>query len=129
MEPCLAHVPELDPDLHPKFYKSIELHPSTPGYWWTCAAHAASPATRILAPADEVTVQPFIGAPLRNAPWPETANGLLNGSLASRELDSSYLGNIAYTGDYFLRIPPERRKGPYINNVRRKGEGGGLANF
>ena len=83
---------------------------ATPGYWWTCAAHAASPATRILAPADEVTVQPFIGAPLRNAPWPETANGLLNGSLSSRELDSSYLGNIAYTGDYFLRIPPDGRR-------------------
>ena len=47
---------------------------------------------------------------LRNAPWPMTANGLLNGSLASRELDSSYLGNIAYTGDYFLRIPPDGRR-------------------
>ena len=83
---------------------------STSGYWWTCAAHAASPSTRVLAPADEVTVQPFIGASLRNAPWPEMANGLLNVTQAPRELDSSYLGNIAYTGDYFLRIPPEKRK-------------------
>ena len=26
------------------------------------------------------------------------------------EVDSSFLGNIGYTGDYFLRIPPEKRK-------------------
>ena len=83
---------------------------STPGYWWTCAAHEASPTTRILAPADLVTVEPFIGAGLRNAPWPQTSNDFLNGSLAPREADSSYLGNIAYTGDYFLRISPEKRK-------------------
>jgi len=38
------------------------------------------------------------------------ANGFLNTSLGSRERDSSYLGQIAYTGDYFLRIPEKKRK-------------------
>ena len=35
------------------------------GYWWTCAAHTASPNTRILAPAELVTVETYVGAPLR----------------------------------------------------------------
>lgn len=84
------------------------------GYWWTCAAHAASPGTRILAPASEVTVETFVGSKLRNANWPAFDNGMLNSSFGGvsgqRLVDSSYLGNIAYTGDYFLRVPPESRK-------------------
>jgi hypothetical protein len=90
---------------------------STLGYWWTCAAHTASPATRILAPASLVTVETFVGSPLRNAPWPAFDNGMLNSTFAGvggpgadRLADSSYLGNIAYTGDYFLRVPNSSRK-------------------
>ena len=84
------------------------------GYWWTCAAHEASPGTRIVAPAPEVTVETFVGSKLRQAPWPDFDNGMLNstfGGLGGQRLvDSSFLGNIAYTGDYFLRIPPSSRK-------------------
>lgn len=106
-------------------------HPTpTLGYWWTCAAHTASPGTRILAPASLVTVETFVGSPLRNAPWPAFDNGMLNSTfsgvsgsstgagagaggmptVASRLTDSSFLGNIAYTGDYFLRVPNASRK-------------------
>lgn len=84
------------------------------GYWWTCAAHRASPESRILAPAETVTVETYVGAPLRNAPWPAFNNGMLNSTFGGKDgerlVDSSYLGNIAYTGDYFLRIEPEKRK-------------------
>lgn len=69
------------------------------GYWWTCAAHKATPGTRILAPAPEVTVETFVGSALRNAPWPYFDNGMLNstfgGQIGRRLVDSSYLGNIA----------------------------------
>ena len=41
-----------------------------PGYWWTCAAHSASPGTRIVAPAERVTVETYVGSALRDAPWP-----------------------------------------------------------
>jgi len=85
-----------------------------PGYWWTCAAHKATPESRIVAPAHFLTVETYVGAPLRNAPWPEFDNGMLNisfgGLTGERKLDSSYLGNIAYTGDYFLRIREDKRK-------------------
>jgi hypothetical protein len=68
------------------------------GYWWTCAAHDATPGTRILAPASLVTVETYVGSPLRNAPWPHFDNGMLNstfgGAGANRLTDSSYLGNI-----------------------------------
>ena len=99
---------------------------ATLGYWWTCAAHMASPSTRILAPASLVTVETYVGAPLRNAPWPDFDNGMLNSTFSGvgavaganagassgsgRLTDSSYLGNIAYTGDYFLRVPNASRK-------------------
>lgn len=85
-----------------------------PGYWWTCAAHTASPGTRIVAPAERVTVETYVGSALRDAPWPGFDNGMLNstfgGNGEERLTDSSYLGNIAYTGDYFLRVKPESRK-------------------
>ena len=121
---------------------------STLGYWWTCAAHTASPGTRILAPAAEVTVETYVGAPLRNAPWPYFDNGMLNSTFSgigggggggggkrrksggggggggappsSRLADSSYLGNIAYTGDYFLRVPNASRN--WIAHVDDSGE-------
>jgi len=84
------------------------------GYWWTCAAHQATEKSRILAPAEFVTVETYVGSPLRNAPWPKFDNGMLNSTFGGldgqRVLDSSYLGNIAYTGDYFLRIPDKNRK-------------------
>lgn len=85
-----------------------------PGYWWTCAAHVATPESRILAPAEEVTVETYVGSSLRNAPWPAFENGMLNSTFGglggARLTDSSYLGNIAYTGDYFLRIPDGKRR-------------------
>ena len=94
------------------------------GYWWTCAAHAATPGTRIVAPAEEVTVETYVGSPLRNAPWPSFDNGLLNstfgGKGGGRLTDSSYLGNIAFTGDYFLRVPSASRK--WIAHVDDGGE-------
>ena len=66
----------------------------TLGYWWTCAAHGATPGTRILAPASLVTVETFVGSPLRNAPWPRFDNGMLNatfGGVASDADGSSRL--------------------------------------
>mmetsp|Transcript_10437 Transcript_10437/g.22914 ORF Transcript_10437/g.22914 Transcript_10437/m.22914 type:complete len:795 (+) Transcript_10437:25-2409(+) len=93
------------------------------GYWWTCAAHEATPQSRIVAPAEFLTVETYVGAPLRNAPWPEFDNGMLNisfgGLTGERKLDSSYLGNIAYTGDYFLRIQEDERK--WIAHVAEDG--------
>ena len=86
--------------------------PDVPG--WTCAAHESKPSTRIVAPASEVTVETAVGTPLRNAPWPDFDNGMLNatfgGVQGERLVDSSFLGNIAYTGDYFLRVPRNERK-------------------
>eukprot|EP01065_Artemidia_motanka_P027606 TRINITY_DN327_c0_g1_i1.p1 TRINITY_DN327_c0_g1~~TRINITY_DN327_c0_g1_i1.p1 ORF type:complete len:748 (+),score=87.00 TRINITY_DN327_c0_g1_i1:87-2330(+) len=79
-------------------------------YWWTCAAHRATPGTRVVAPAKDVTVETYVGSGLRNAPFPHFANGLLNSTLGTREVDSSFLGNIAYTGDYFLRVPESSRR-------------------
>ena len=94
------------------------------GYWWTCAAHTSTPGTRIIAPAEEVTVETYVGSPLRNAPWPAFDNGMLNstfgGEGGERLVDSSYLGNIAYTGDYFLRVPSASRK--WIAHVDDGGE-------
>ena len=109
---------------------------ATLGYWWTCAAHAATPGTRILAPASTVTVETYVGSPLRNAPWPYFDNGMLNSTFSGvlptaegddgkstagdRLADSSFLGNIAYTGDYFLRLPNASRK--WIAHVDDAGE-------
>jgi hypothetical protein len=80
------------------------------GYWWTCAAHKATPGTRILAPAPEVTVQTFVGSALRNAPWPYLDNGMLNstfgGQTGRRLVDSSFLGNIACTNGACLECMP-----------------------
>jgi hypothetical protein len=94
------------------------------GYWWTCAAHTASPGTRILAPASTVTVETYVGSPLRNAPWPNFDNGMLNSTFSGmgdeRLVDSSFLGNIAYTGDYFLRVPQNSRR--WIAHVDDSGD-------
>jgi hypothetical protein len=48
------------------------------GYWWTCVAVAASPSTRIFAPATHVAETSR--SPVRNAPWPHFAESIENSS-------------------------------------------------
>ena len=71
-----------------------------------------------------MTVETYVGSPLRNAPWPHFDNGMLNSTFGGvggeRLADSSYLGNIAYTGDYFLRVPQQSRR--WIAHVDDDGE-------
>lgn len=65
------------------------------GYWWTCVAVPATPATRILSPA--TTVAETSRDPMRLAPWPWFAEAIENASFAGYKnqwpTDNSFLGN------------------------------------
>lgn len=76
------------------------------GYWWTCVAVEATPATRIFTPATHVAETSR--DPMRDAPWPYFAESIENASFHGYQeawpTDNSFLGN-HQIGDMFLRIP------------------------
>jgi hypothetical protein len=91
------------------------------GYWWTCVAVDATPATRIFAPATHVAETSR--DPMRDAPWPYFAEAIENSTFKGYDnewpTDNSYLGN-HQIGDMFLRIP-DTVYTPYIAHTQEDG--------
>lgn len=106
---------------HPKMTNPTDV--DLRGYFWVCAAHSVTPASRVVAPADHVAES--CTGQIRDAPWPyfaETLNTTFTGlppplGTDIWKQDHSYLGNIVW-GDFFLRIPKEKDR--YIMHVDGK---------
>jgi hypothetical protein len=107
---------------HPKITNPTDV--DLRGYWWTCVAVPATPATRILTPAKHVAETSRGGGALgtRDAPWPIFADAIENASFAGYVpsgnfmKDMSYMGN-HQIGDMFLRINEDDVYTPYIGHT------------
>ena len=66
---------------HPKITNPTEV--DLQGYWWTCVAVPATPATRIITPATHVAETSR--DPMRNAPWPFFAEAIENATFTGYE--------------------------------------------
>ena len=111
---------------HPRIINPHDI--DLPGYWWTCVAMPVMDKTRIVTPAN-LSVTPC-------TPWPNGAwmsdnitfrgpnlNGCADadggrGQCAWQQ-DMSFLGNIPYSHDFFMRI--QKPQLPYITHVSDDG--------
>ena len=101
------------PDASPFLYVYVRIvNPNEneiPMYWWSNAAVVEADDVRVLAPAERAFLHDYVGG-IRLAPLPE-----ING------IDRSYPANAMRGGDFYFRIPKERR--PWVAAVDGAGKG------